>query len=68
VSARILELPFTILCGHLLFEPDVTLRQVLKESWSALGRTLIGLFLYAIILGASLILIIGPLFVGANYV
>jgi hypothetical protein len=67
VSARILELPFTILCGHLLFEPDVTLRQVLKESWSSLGRTLVGLFFYAIILGASLILIIGPLFVGANY-
>lgn len=67
MSARVLELPFTVLCGHLLFEPDVSLRQILKESWSALGRTVVGLFFYGVILTASLVLIVGPLFVGANY-
>lgn len=67
VLLRILELPFTVLCGHLLFEPEVPIRTVLREAASALFRTLVGLFLYAVLFTFSLIVIIGPLFVGANY-
>lgn len=65
--ARILELPFTVLCGHLLFEPEVPLRRVLRDSQRALFRMLIGQFFYAAVLTLSVLLIVGPLFVSANY-
>lgn len=65
--ARLLELPFTVLCGRLLFEPKVSVTEVMRRSASALGRFVFGSILYGTLLGASLMLIVGPLFVGANY-
>jgi hypothetical protein len=67
VMARALEIPFTVLCGRLLFEPEVRIGDVLVQSLKALPRTLWGLSLYAVLFVASLLLIVGPLFVGANY-
>lgn len=66
-AAKVIELPFTILCGRLLFEPDVKVRQVLADSLRALPRVIVAYVLYGVLLGASLIFIVGPLFVGANY-
>ncbi len=65
--SRLVELPFTVLCGRLLFEPNVRLLPILKESARGIFRTLVASALYAALMLASLILIIGPLFVGANY-
>lgn len=65
--AKLVELPFTILCGRLLFEPHSSLRDVLVDSGRALGRTLVAYTLYGVLLLASMLLIVGPLFVGANY-
>lgn len=65
--SKIVELPFTILCGRLLFEPAAPLRQVLLESARALGRSLVAYAFYTLLLAASLLLIVGPLFVGASY-
>lgn len=67
VLAKLVELPFTVLCGRLLFEPEAPVRAVLVESLSVIGRVLLAYALYGILLLASLLLIVGPLFVGANY-
>ena len=67
MAARVLELPFTILCGRLLFERAPPAREIAKESFRSLPRFLLGLFFYSVILIASLVLIVGPLFVGGNY-
>lgn len=67
VLCKLAELPFTILCGRLLFEPGTSLRAVFVDSWRALGRTLVAYTLYGILLLASFLLIVGPLFVGSNY-
>lgn len=65
--SKIVELPFTVLCGRLLFEPAAPLREVLVDTWRVLGRTLFSFALYGVLLLASLLLIVGPLFVGASY-
>jgi hypothetical protein len=67
ILSKVLELPFTTLCGRLLFEPTAPLRQILGESARALGRTLVAYALYGLFLFASLLLVVGPLFVGASY-
>jgi len=64
---RVAEIPFTVLYGHLLFEHDVSLKVVFRESTSVLMRTLIGLAVYGTLMMLSVVLIFGPLFVGANY-
>lgn len=65
--AKLVELPFTVLCGRLLFEPRAPLGEILIESFRALGRVLFAYTIYGVLLLASLLLIVGPLFVGANY-
>ncbi len=67
ITAKLVELPFTVLCGRLLFEPEVRIRQVLIDSLRTLPRVFVAYVLYSVLLSASLLLIVGPLFVGANY-
>jgi hypothetical protein len=65
--ARLIELPFTVLCGQLLFEPEARVADVVRDSAGAFFRLGWALILYGMVMSMSLILIIGPLFVGANY-
>jgi len=67
VAVRIAEIPFTVLYGHLLFERDVTLKVVFLQSVRVLGRVLVGFAIYAVLMVLSVVLIFGPLFIGANY-
>lgn len=66
-ASRVLELPFTVLSGKLLFSQDVALSSVLREALFALPRLCVSLILYGLLMSASLLLVVGPLFVGASY-
>jgi hypothetical protein len=66
-TMRILEIPFTVLSGHLLFDRRVSLRLVLSESLSVLPKAAISMAAYGICMALSLLLVVGPLFVGASY-
>lgn len=66
-ACRILEVPFTILSGNLLFDREVHLKFILLESLRAMPRAVFGLLLYGLLITFSVLLIIGPLLVGANF-
>src|SRR5690606_14849651 len=53
--------------GKLLFSQDVALSSVLREALFALPRLCVSLILYGLLMSASLLLVVGPLFVGASY-
>lgn len=63
----LLELPFAILAGQLLFDPAPSLRGIFRSSVQVLPAFLAAQLVYVSLWLASLLLIIGPLFVSGAY-
>lgn len=61
------QLPFTVLSGKLLFDPQPSLREVFQSSVQALAAFLISQIAYLIVWISSLIVVVGPLFVSGSY-
>ncbi len=67
LSVRFLELPFTLLTSKLVLSREVSLREILRDSRCRLPGLTVTLALYFVLLLASGILILAPLFVAAHY-
>lgn len=63
----LLELPFAVLAGQLLFDPAPSLKRILQSSVQVLPAFLASHVVYLSLWLASLLLVIGPLFVSGSY-